>query len=170
MFWSVWVERNRKFLCKTHYVSWPQTVCKHSLIVHVIQRNVPAECCHPLSAPWCHSSSSRAVPLANGSHEITSKQLWSPTENCLLMETGSEWHIYTTFTHPGLRSPTCTLTCRSTESRLSTPPADITSFMKCTLFYTGEGLVWIGPSCMRRAGLKVILLKGRKPGAVTKRM
>lgn len=100
------------------------------------------ERCH--LTPWCHSSS-RAVALANGSQETTSKTASKPTKNCLLMETRSEWHTHTTFTHAhtdtntqilGLQSPIC-LWCL-----LTSPFYEVQK-----KFYTGQGLVWIGLSC-----------------------
>lgn len=100
------------------------------------------ECCH--LPPWCHSSS-RAVALANGSQETTSKTASKPTKNCLLMESRSEWHTHTTFTHAHtdtntqilwLQSPIC-LWCL-----LTSPFYEVQK-----KFYTGQDLVWIGLNC-----------------------
>lgn len=61
---------------------------------------------------------------------------------------------------------------RATECRLSVLPADIT-FMKCTLFYTGRGLVWIGLNYVlgqAETNTAEGRPEARKRGAVTERM
>lgn len=113
----------------------------------------------PFCIPWCHSSSSRAVALANGSHEITSKPAF---EAHWKLSVDGDWvrvtHIYNIHTS----RHACTNTrsnARSTESRLSELLADITFLWSAPCFTLARALFGLGWA-MNLARLKLILLKG----------
>lgn len=121
-------------------------------------RNVHIKCCHLLFIPWCHSSSGRAVALANDSHEISSK----PSETYWKLSADGDWvkvtHIHNIYT-TRQACPDTQSNARSTECRLSLLPADITFLWSAPCFTLARSLCgsdW----AVNWARLKVILLKG----------